>query len=962
MCCPHAKKGRTRIGTSPLVQLLLPVIMVAFSTLLATVVSAAQNGENAIVGIHVQNPAAATTVQIETKEAVANRYTVYDSFDPLRVVVDFPGMDVSEIAKVIPVKEGPVQEVHVSSFDLTSGKLGRIELLLTTSAKYEVTLDGNTFQVRFDKTAARKGAGTAVVGSSAAKADAPGSGQEAATATADSSAKAPGEASTVPTPGTMSAPAGDVAPTAADKPAMAAAVPAQAAARAAANEKTARWLQSLQIDAGQAVLHNDGKVGKFQYFKLGSPPRLVIDLFGIQPQFKERSFPGTDGFKQVRVGTYQDKTRLVFDADGQVLPQFFVTPQDDDLIISWPVDTKAVAAIDPPQQKKAAKVAVADPGTARAVKIESVHFDVKDGQSLLSIALSGPAELIPATLKDNTVGFGIKHATISRSLRRTLDASAFPSAVKRVTPYTVLVGDSQDVRFAVELKGATDYSLNKEGTGVVLTIDNRGFAQQHTVPAEEVLPVPVPVSSMAKTAAKPPAHMEAPSSSPAMATAEAGGAVVKGVPAASATSALEPQASEEIIGAAPKVKYTGQKITLVFDDADILNILQLIAEVSNLNIVASDDVKGTITLRLVDVPWDQALALIMDIKDLGMVKQGNIVRIMPKEKLRAMEEARMNASRTREKLEDLETELITVNYAELGSVSKHVKEVLTKDRAGVSVSEDARNKQLIVRDIPSNLVKIKELIHKLDTPERQVMIEARIVEATSTFSRDLGVKWGFSSEAEHRDNELANNQTNVGLGGSFLISPPAAGTVLSSAGMGAGFTFGKIASTSLDLRISALEASGQGKVISTPRISTLNGGQAKISQGTKIPYQSSGTEGAKTEFVDANLELSVTPVINPDNSMILDISATDSTIGSNVNTGLQGTAPSIDTREAKTKLLVRDGETTVIGGIFVESDTNSASGVPWLMKLPLIGHLFDSTSNSNQRAELLIFITPHIVD
>ena len=366
-------------------------------------------------------------------------------------------------------------------------------------------------------------------------------------------------------------------------------------------------------------------------------------------------------------------------------------------------------------------------------------------------------------------------------------------------------------------------------------------------------------------------------------------------------------------------------------------------------------------MRLVDVPWDQALALILDIKDLGMVRQGNVVRILPREKLQAMEEARLNASRTREKLEDLETELITVNYADLGGVAKHVKEVLTKDRNGVSVSEDARNKQLIVRDIPSNLIKIKELIKKLDTPERQVMIEARIVEATSSFSRDLGVHWGFSSEGEKRQSQFLNNQFNIGLGGSFLISPPAAGSILSGAGMGAGISFGKVGSTSLDLVISALEASGKGKVISSPRISTLNGGQAKISQGTKIPYQSSGPDGPKTEFVDANLELNVTPIINPDNSMILDIKATNSSVGSTVNTGTGG-CPSIDTREATTKLLVRDGETTVIGGIFVESDSSSDAGVPWLSKIPLIGNLFKSTNKSNQRAELLIFITPRIVN
>ena len=720
----------------------------------------------------------------------------------------------------------------------------------------------------------------------------------------------------------------------------------------------AQWIRSLQVGADKAIIHHDGKVGKYQYFKLGSPPRLVVDLLGVQPKFKERTFPADDGFKQVRVGVTADKTRLVFDASGKVLPAFSVSSRAADLIVSWGMPKEAATVSMAPPEVARKSPAVAAPEANLPVKVESVHFDVKDGQSLLSVGLSGPAKLIPVAINGTTLGFGVKQATISQALRRTLDASAFPSAVKRVTPYTVLVGDSQDVRFAVELKGNVGYSLHSEGNVVTLVVENQQFGSQPGASSNEVLPLPVPAAAPVAPA-KPAAAAAPPAATPPTRAAAGAKAPVVGAPPG---GAAQTQVTTGILGATPPKTYTGQKITLVFDDADILNILQLIAEVSNLNIVASDDVKGTITLRLVDVPWDQALALIMDIKDLGMVRQGNIVRIMPKEKLRAMEEARMNASRTREKLEDLETELITVNYAELGSVSKHVQEVLTKDRPGVSVSEDARNKQLIVRDIPSNLVKIKELVRKLDTPERQVMIEARIVEATSTFSRDLGVKWGFASEAEHQISELGNNQFNLGLGGSFLISPPAAGSVLGGAGMGAGFTFGKIGSTSLDLRLSALEASGQGKVISTPRISTLNGGQAKISQGTKIPYQSSGPDGPKTEFVDANLELSVTPVINPDNSMILDISATNSSVGSTVSTGTGGNAPSIDTREAKTKLLVRDGETTVIGGIFVETDTSSESGVPWLMKFPWLGQLFKSTNKSNQRAELLIFITPRIVD
>jgi type IV pilus assembly protein PilQ len=409
----------------------------------------------------------------------------------------------------------------------------------------------------------------------------------------------------------------------------------------------------------------------------------------------------------------------------------------------------------------------------------------------------------------------------------------------------------------------------------------------------------------------------------------------------------------------PQPEYTGQKISLVFDNADIRNILQLIAEVSNLNIIASDDVKGNITLRLIDVPWDQALDLIMEIKGLGIIKEGNVARILPKEQIRAMDEARLAAARTKEKLEDLETEVISVSYTDLANVAKPSRELLT-DRG--KITEDNRNKQLIVTDVPSVIEKIKHLVEVLDTPERQVMIEARIVEASSTFSRDLGVKWGFHSEGENRDAQLGNNQFDLGMGGSFLISPPAAGSVLGGAGIGAGFTFGKLTGTSLDLRISALEAAGEGRVISTPRVSTLNGGEAKISQGTKIPYQSSGPDGPKTEFVDANLELSVTPVINPDNSIILDIEATNSSIGTTVSTGTGGNAPAIDTKEAKTKLLVRDGETTVIGGIFVESDNSSEAGVPWLRKLPLIGNLFKSTNKTKNRSELLIFITPRIVN
>jgi type IV pilus assembly protein PilQ len=402
-----------------------------------------------------------------------------------------------------------------------------------------------------------------------------------------------------------------------------------------------------------------------------------------------------------------------------------------------------------------------------------------------------------------------------------------------------------------------------------------------------------------------------------------------------------------------KAGYSGQKISLVFDNADIRKILQLIAEVSELNIIASEEVKGNITLRLQEVPWDQALDLIMDIQDLGMVREGNVARIMPRERIRAMEESKLTARRTKEKLEDLVTEVISISYTALGNIEAPAKELLT-DRG--KITKDDRNKQIIVTDIPSVIADVKNLVSILDTPERQVMIEARIVEADSSFSRDLGVNWGITRTNEGSPN---NSDLRLGLGGAFLLSPPSPG---GSGGSGAAssMTFGLLGtdSTILNLRLSALETSGHGKIISTPRVTTLNGEKAKISQGTQIPYTVTSTDGqSNTEFVEAALSLEVTPVINPDGSIILEIKATNSTPG----TQFGGDAPSINSKEAVTKVLVRDGETTVLGGIFVEDEDVSETGVPWLNKVPILGHLFKSTSKTSNRSELLVFITPRIL-
>jgi type IV pilus assembly protein PilQ len=633
----------------------------------------------------------------------------------------------------------------------------------------------------------------------------------------------------------------------------------------------------------------------------------------------------------MRVGAYEDKVRFVLDTAGNALPQHEVKPEGSSLVVSWSEPTKSEKAQAartsspkaPPRRTLPPAATVAEP----RISVESVDFKAEGGKSVLTVALSGPAEVIKPEVKGKVVHFGIRDANISQALRRTIETFAFPSAVRRIIPYAVIEGGHQDVRFAAELKGDVPYELKGEGNRVVFSVENGRFDQPVPTGKEKVaVPAPAPSRDAAAAAAR----AEAPFRS-----------------------------AETAAPATKERRYTGEKISLIFDDANIRNILQLIGEVSNLNIIAGEEVKGTITLRLVDVPWDQALELIMETKGLGMVRDGNVVRVLPKEQIRAMRQAELAASKEERQLEALTTEVIPVSYSDLTSIAAPTKELLSERG---KITSDARNKQLIVTDVPGVVKEIKKLVRILDTPERQVMIEARIVEANSNFSRDVGVRWGISYTPDDSGSGDIS-RINVGLGGSFLIPPPGTGTVLGSAGMGTGLTFGRVGidSTVLDLRISALETAGQGKVVSTPRVTTLNGGKALISQGTKIPYQSTSDKGTETKFENAELKLEVSPVINPDNSVILDIKASNSSVGATVPTGV-GDAIAIDEKKAETKVLVKDGETTVIGGIFVEDERYSHAGVPWLMKVPILGHLFKSTTRTNERRELLVFITPRILN
>ncbi len=437
----------------------------------------------------------------------------------------------------------------------------------------------------------------------------------------------------------------------------------------------------------------------------------------------------------------------------------------------------------------------------------------------------------------------------------------------------------------------------------------------------------------------------------------------------------------------PVSPYKGAKISLDFKDADLHNIFRLLAEVSNLNIITTDDVKGKITIRMVNVPWDQALDVILTTKNLVKIEEGNVLRITTAESVRKEREDKqkeedllVKVKESREKLEPLITETITVNYAKAADLQKLIREKEEKGKGFLSprgsVKADERTNTLIIQDTKQNIEEIKNLIKKLDTPTPQVLIEARVVQAQTTFARSLGIQWGGSY------NQTGGGQWHWGLTGNnpsasagwgfnpststplimpsnFVVNFPAATTNTQVGGLG--ISFGKLTGNlvNLDLRLQLGETEGQTKVIARPKLATLTNTPAHIKQGELIPYETTSQAGTQVQFIDAVLMLEVTPQVTPDGSIKMTVKVTRDSRGTFRSPSMQ--VPSIDKREAKTEVLVKDGETLVIGGIYESENQESETRIPWLGKIPILGWLFKSKEVFNTKKELLIFITPTLL-
>lgn len=452
------------------------------------------------------------------------------------------------------------------------------------------------------------------------------------------------------------------------------------------------------------------------------------------------------------------------------------------------------------------------------------------------------------------------------------------------------------------------------------------------------------------------------------------------------TLELQPLTEEKIAARrAAEPRFTGERISLSFQSIEVRALLQIIADVAGTNLVVSDSVTGEIAMRLQNVPWDQALDIVLRSKGLAARQEGNVIVVAPMEEVAARERAELEAEAEKVQLAPLRSELIQVNYAkalDLAALLSAGETSLLSERGRVTV--DDRTNTLIVLDTREKLAEVRNLVQRLDVPVRQVLIESRIVIASDDFRRDIGARFGVTAVAGRGNNGLVTTSgTNAGgtdpIVNDFITPPQGFPVNLPASSLNrynvnlpanpASGTPGSVAFAILgsdfliDLELSALQTEGRGEVISTPRVITANGKQASIEQGREIPFQTTagGNQNATVEFKKAVLSLTVTPQITPDNRILMDLDVTNDTVGQNVPVAGGGSAPSIDTRKVTTQVLVRTGDTIVLGGIFEQSTRNDASKVPLLGDIPVLGALFRSRSRENIKRELLIFVTPKML-
>lgn len=906
------------------------------------------------------------SVRIDASDILA--YTSVKQPSPLSVILYFPHTGLGEIKSTYPIKDDVVGAIN-SSVLKAGGSTARIEIVLKKDVAYEVVPAGNGLKVVFQK---------------------------------------PLEVAQKP-------PAAPASPPETTAPAVQPLVPAADAA-------PARTLFDVEVESTQngtsIFLRADGVIKDYQVMTVKNPPRIVFDIFNLKSlHTQQQAFSvNTSWVKSVRYFGYPQKIRLVLDTTSAFLYAFTSRPVTEGLKIyvgeaakdssvttsaskeATPATTGIIAidnlnlrsapdAKSPPlsllakgtrvtvvsKQGEWLKIAhgatvgyirnieryvqlAAKPAAiavAPTVWVNRIDFSSeKDGRSQVTVGTTRPVNYEIKKTSAKRLLLSLTGATIPEYRRKPLITTRFASAVDRVLPLPPV--DSKTAQIAIELREAVPYFVEELDNMIVVHLE-----------ASTVAPRPLAAADLPKWQT----------------------AMDKPLVASRRAEAGQPQKQpEETLAPDQSGRFHGEKIALDFYETDIKNVFRILKEISAKNFAVDQDVTGKVTISLEKpVPWDQVLDLILKMNRLGMIMEGDIIRIASLETLRAEEEQRraqfeavQKAKQQQKALEPLITEYISINYSNAkNDILPHLENIRTKERG--SLSADERTNVVIFTDTAAKIEKALAIVKQLDKVTPQVIIEARIVEASTSFSRELGTKWGIGvgtqpssvlpssigswvtsgdlAVASSLDGAVGGGSTGssstygFNMGMNFPVQATNKGTI--------GINFANIGGSPLllNMTLAAMESEGKGKIISAPKIVTLDNKEATIEQGLQYPINRLDDSGnTVTEFKDINLVLKVTPHVTPDNRISMSIIIEKTDIGP-VISGNQ----SFTSKKAQTQLLVSDGDTVVIGGILKTTQNDSETGIPLLSKIPILGWLFKTADKVDNKEELLIFITPRIV-
>lgn len=643
-------------------------------------------------------------------------------------------------------------------------------------------------------------------------------------------------------------------------------------------------------------------------FTINNPARIAIDIPDTHIAMSDRRTEiGIGAIRNVITAESQGKTRVVINLSNLIEYQ---TSREGNSIFVLLGDSGA-AAVSAPSASMPAPIAgndmpTAKPAAPKGKAVEAIDFRRgENGEGRIVVTLSDPKTIVDLKQEGSNVVVEFQGANLPDRLVQRYDVIDFATPVKTV-------------------------DATKRGGDTRLEVAATGKFEQLAYQADNTF-----------------------------------------------TLELKPIIEDEEDEASREKEYVGERITLNFQDIEVRAVLQIIADISGMNVVVSDAVTGNLTLRLDSVPWDQALDIVLRTKGLGMRQNGNVVLVAPATEIAEIERIELEARQQVRELEPLRSEFIQINYAkasDLAGLIKSSENSLLSERGSVTIDE--RTNTLLVQDVDENLSDIRRLVRTLDIAVKQVLIESRIVIANDDFNRELGARVGYTNFNLDPNNPNRNLMTSGDTSQNLqliedisngdpltFIDPDRFNVDVPVANPAGSIAFAVLGSSYLvDLELSALQAEGQGEVVSAPRVVTANQKEALIRQGVEIPYQEASASGATTtQFKLAVLELKVTPQITPDDRIVLDLVVKKDNIGEQVPSATGGFVPSIDKREVNTQVLVNNGDTVVLGGIYETTRGTVISKVPLLGDIPGIGFLFRNKSEQNDKRELLIFVTPKIL-